>query len=305
MWLPPRCVLGTVMELAILFFFYKDPVLCRNRLQLLRRHNPITPIYGLYGGDSTKVDTHRSTLAEYLDDFYAFTQDRDSDWKWREGDLIITDWFRERGKNLAWDTIVVIQWDTLVLGPINKLFSMVRKNQILLSGLRPIKEVESWWSWVSNPDFREHYLEFLEYVRDKYDFDQEPLCCLFLVACLPKTFLEKYSRVEKPEMGFLEYRLPIYGQIFGIPFCMEHPFKPWWADDIATKKHPSRKILKAGGYKIALRTIFKRLLSPKGPRVFHPYIEMYPIGSLEWSQRLLRNITKRLLEAARFKIGGE
>ncbi len=38
------------VQLGILFWFYRDVGLCRNRLRLLRRRNPGTPIYGLYGG---------------------------------------------------------------------------------------------------------------------------------------------------------------------------------------------------------------------------------------------------------------
>jgi hypothetical protein len=42
------------MNLAILFWFYKEPEICRNRLKLLKVKNPNTQIFGLYGGPDKK-----------------------------------------------------------------------------------------------------------------------------------------------------------------------------------------------------------------------------------------------------------
>ena len=39
------------MQLAILFWCYKDVRICRDRLQHLRRDNPHSPIYLLFGGE--------------------------------------------------------------------------------------------------------------------------------------------------------------------------------------------------------------------------------------------------------------
>ena len=249
------------MKLAILFWFYKEPQICENHLALLRKYNPDTPIYGLYGGDPKEADKYSSILGKYLNDFYTFTQDKDPDWKWHLGDLLITDWYCERGKNLSWDTILIVQWDMLVFAPVNELFSMLKQDQILLSGLRPIKEVEHFWDWVNpdiKPELRQLYLKFLEYVQKKYDYNQEPLCCLFVVVCLPRNFMEKYSRVEQPELGFIEYRVPMYAQIFQTPFCTEHPFKAWWAGDPASSI--SRNTLNAKRKDINIITILIYLL---------------------------------------------
>lgn len=137
------------------------------------------------------------------------------------GDLLLTHWYRERGKDLDWDTVLIVQWDMLMFGAVEQLFSMLQKNQILLSGLRPIAEVEHEWSWVSPkvPDRRQQYLEFLEHIRQTYHYNQDPLGCLFIVVCLPRIFLDRYSSIEQPEREFLEYRIPMYAQVFGIPFA--------------------------------------------------------------------------------------
>lgn len=138
------------MKLAILFWFYKEPEICLNRLELLRKNNSDIPIYGLYGGSLKTVNQYRSLLEPYLDDFYVFTANEDPLWKWLQGDLMIVDWYRKRGKDLVWDTIVIVQWDMLVLDSVEHLFSTLEKDQILLSGLRPIKEVENNWQWVAD-----------------------------------------------------------------------------------------------------------------------------------------------------------
>ena len=39
------------MELAILFWFYKEPEICLNRLKILKKYNPDLKIFGLFGGD--------------------------------------------------------------------------------------------------------------------------------------------------------------------------------------------------------------------------------------------------------------
>jgi len=286
------------MRLAILFWFYKEPEICENRLQILRQHNPSTPIYGLYGGDLADIDTYKSILTPYLDDFYAFSEEKDSYWKWIQGDLMITQWYRDRGKDLNWDTIVIVQWDMLVFGAIEDLFSMLKPDQILLSGLRPIHEVEADWSWVSPkvPDRRQQYLKFLDYVNHRYDYQEQPLGCLFIVVGFPRKFLEQYSYIEQPELGFLEYRIPIYAQIFGIPFCTNHPFSAWWVDcdPIFSVKNPLKRAfnsiylrlnpnpLNPAKREISLIPIQRHLQNPNGAHIFHPYEKVYPQRKQEW-----------------------
>jgi hypothetical protein len=269
------------MKLAILFWFYKEPGICENRLILLRRYNPDTPIYGLYGGDLESAELYRSRLGRYLDDFYVFSQQKDSYWKWYYGDLMITTWFTERGQALPWDTIVIAQWDMLLFGSVNQLFQYLGPNEILLSGVRPVKEVEQDWWWTSpeiNPKQQKIYLNFVEHVRAKYDLRAEILCCLFLVVGLPKNFLEKYSEIEPQEVGFLEYKIPTYAQIFGVPFC-KHPYNYCWSDYADYKYTLSPWPFQIG---LSPLVILKNLLNPSGDRIFHPYLRRFPLKPWEW-----------------------
>lgn len=298
------------MKLAILFWFYKESKVCQNRLEVLRQNNPDIPIYGLYGGDLKAADQYQLLLEPYLNDFYAFTLDKDSHWKWIQGDLMITHWYQERGKHLEWDTIIIAQWDMLIVGSVEQLFSMLKQDQLLLSGLRPITEVENDWQWVSPkfPQFRQRYLEFLEYVRETYHYTQNPLGCLFIVIAFPRSFLAQYSNVEEPELGFLEYRIPIYAQIFGNPFCENHPFNAWWVDvdPIFYVKNPIKRLwnslylrlnpnpLNPAKREISLVPIYRHLTARVGARIFHPYEQLFPMTKQEWFGALLKEFRKDL-----------
>ncbi|PSN16451.1 hypothetical protein C7293_02635 [filamentous cyanobacterium CCT1] len=298
------------MKIAVLFWFYKELEVCQNRLEILRQHNPDIAIYGLYGGDLALADQYKSALSLYLDDFYAFSEPKDSYWKWIQGDLMITQWFRDRGQHLEWDTIVVVQWDMLVFGAIEKLFSMLKPDEILLSGLRPVAEVEHNWQWVTPkiPDLRQRYLDFLAHVRKTYDYNQDPLGCLFIVVGFPRVFLEQYSKVEEPELGFLEYRIPIYAQIFGTPFCQDHPFQAWWVDtdlvfqekrliqrmwnSIHLRLNPNP--LNPAKREISLIPIYRHLSIEIGARIFHPYEQQFPTTKQQFVGALFNEFARDL-----------
>jgi hypothetical protein len=298
------------MKIAILFWFYKEIDICKNRLALLRQNNPNIPIYGVYGGDLSTVNDYKIQLDKLLDDFYAFPEDKDSQWKWLQGDLILTQWYRDRGKDLSWDTVVIVQWDMLVFGNIEHLFSMLKLDHILLSGLRPIKEVENDWLWVTPkiPKHREQYFNFLEYVKKNYNYQQEPMGCIFIVVCLPRIFLEAYSKIDQPELGFIEYRIPMYAQIFDIPFCENHPFQAWWVDNdpifqsnnifqrtinlVKIRLNPNP--LNPTRNDISLIPIFRHLNTQSGSRVFHPYQYLFPLKKQQWISAILDEFKRDL-----------
>jgi hypothetical protein len=298
------------MKLAILFWFYKEPEICKNRLEILRRYNPTTPIYGLYGGELASEHKFQSFCSQYLDDFYIFSENKDSYWKWIQGDLMITHWYRDRGKDLEWDSIIVVQWDMLVFGAVEELFSMLKQDQILLSGLRPVAEVENDWQWVSPkfPDLRKKYTEFLEYVYENHAYNQNPLGCLFIVVVFPRIFLKQYSRVKEAELGFLEYRVPIYSQIFGIPFCKNHSFNAWWVDldkSFWTKNLFKRvwnyislkfnsNSLNPAKREISLISIFCQLNTKFGSKIFHPYEKIFPTNQQQWFKSLFDELIRDL-----------
>ena len=284
------------MKLAILFWFHDNPGVCANRLEIIRKYNPDASIYGLYGGEREREEKLRAVLQDDLDDFFKFPGTRTGEWKWWNGDQMITEWYRTRGRALPWDTVVGVHWDMIVVGGIGTLFSGLRKDEILLSGLRPVREIERWWFHVNKQNrlLRAEYHSFLERVRDEHGYDEEPLACQFIVACLPRSFLEPYSKLREPNLGYLEYKIPIYAQIFGTPFCIAHPFQPCWDKPIFSW-YPSRRwnrlpprwaiparerTLNAFKRVIPRGEISRQLRAPDGARIFHPVYRLIAPGDL-------------------------
>ena len=95
--------------------------------------------------------------------------------------------------------------------------------------------------------------------------------------------MEKYSQIENRELGFFEYRIPIYAQVFNTPVCMQHPFKPWW-DRVEPLRWDST--LRAVGILISDYIIYRNLLLPRGARIFHPYHDVFPVARSLWLRAL-------------------
>ncbi|WP_407278608.1 hypothetical protein U5817_20395 [Aromatoleum evansii] len=286
------------MKLAVLFWFYKEPELCENRLVVLRRRNPHAKVYGLYGGDPAKAPLFRERLGQYLDDFYVFDQPRDAHWKWYHGDQMIVHWYRKRGVDLAWDSLFIAQWDMLVFGRLEGLFAGVQEGEMLFSGLRPVREVDPWWWYIreGSPE-RAEYFRFVDFVRQTHGFSAEPLCGEFIVVCLPRSFLERYAGIHNPDLGFLEYKIPIYAQIFGVPFCTAHPYNPWWGDDPSTRDAPLlARALNSETRDVPLRSILTHLALPWGSRIFHPVFREYPLDFRRRMGRLGEELRDEVLK---------
>ncbi|MBA4320186.1 MAG: hypothetical protein C0412_17445, partial [Flavobacterium sp.] len=207
---------------------------------------------------------------KYLDDFYAFNLNKDSNWKWINGDLMILDWYDKRGRNLSWDSVVVVQWDMLIFDSLLNQFSKIKKDQIYLSGLRKLDaEIENKWDW-TRPDKKErqNYLNFLEYVKINYGYvDQPSLCSLFIFQIFPRIFFKKYLRVKNKEVGMLEYKIPIYAKIFNISFFKKN-IGVWWFSD-------EPKPLNARSKEISKDYIQQELAKKNGWRIFHPYYKIW------------------------------
>jgi hypothetical protein len=263
------------MNLAVLFWFYKDVDICRNRLKLLRKHNPALPIFGLYGGAPGETGRYEQALAPLLDDFFACFTEKDADWKWRNGDVAIAVWHRQRGQHLAWDTVVVAQWDMLVLDDVSRLVEGLRTDEVFLSGLRPIDEVIDWWPWVTRD--RADYERFQESFRARYGENAPLLACQFVGACLPRRFLDAYAALDL-ELGFLEYRLPSHAGALGMAFGACPRLECAWPNDPQRHGGDAAPVtLTAQKVAIDFTTILRQLWAPGGARVFHPYNRLFPV----------------------------
>ena len=270
------------MKLAVLFWFYADFDLCRERLGLLRALNPETPIYGLYGGPLEEADEARRVLGGQLDDLYAYPEAREPQWKWLHGDRLIAAWRRDRGDQLAWDTVVLAQWDMLILAPLEQLFGGLKPGEAVFSGLRPGSEVAAWWGWLKgeDPAKREEAEAFRALLQRDYGYEGELWCCLFIVIALPRVLLDRYLEAGPPAPGFLEYKLPTLARVFGVA-AGDGGFRPWWGAEPATRDAPAQeRVLNAVGEEVALSTVLSELQRPGGARVFHPYRGDFPVSHL-------------------------
>jgi hypothetical protein len=286
------------VKLGVLFWCYKHPDLCRDRVEMLRRDNPDTPIYVLFGGEPPDAPEFERALGDLVQDFYVFddppppsvvekqgsgNEFRDGVfWKYEHGDLMLRAWHRDRGCKLPdWDTVVVVQWDMLVFGKLEKTFACLKEGEVLLSGVRPIGELEDVWLWTSPkyPERRARYLAYLDYVKEQTGFEGEALSSLPIVMCYPRTFFDRWVEVDRPDHGFLEYSLPTWARAFDVPLCEDHPFIPWWG---ATDRYTPLAALRALPREIWVPAILLNLMKPGGARVFHPYWRPVPRGFGGW-----------------------
>ena len=264
------------MTRAILFWCYKDPLLCQNRLRLLRRHNPDVPCYGLFGGPRDQVAAFRTALGPLLDDFWAYPGDEEPTWKYRNGDIVLQSWFDDRGTTLLWDTVFVAQWDMVLLTSIEDLLPPMGRDDMLLSGLRPMQEVEAWWHWTRGHHGGE-YREFMEKIQAQFGAVPEPQCCQFIGVVAPRRFFERYAEVAHDELGFLEYKIPVYAQVFGIRLVADTCFRPWWAEDPAMAgAGRTDRLVHAWPTSVKLPVMLYEAARPGGRRVFHPYHGVFP-----------------------------
>lgn len=265
------------MQLGVVFWFYRDPVLCLNRLRSLQKLNPHVPLYGLYGGDVGEASAFSRRLAPLLDDFWAYPGDADPAWKWRNGDLMLARWHSERGHGLEWDSIFVAQWDLVVTVPLRRLLPDLDEGDMLLSGLRAVRDVEQWWQWTNGIERRAEYHALLEHVTARFGAVRDPMCCQFISMVLPRQFLDPYVGIDRPELGFLEYKVPIYAQAFGVPLVPDTCFRPWWPEDPATSGAKRTEcLMHAWASSVRLPVMLYEAYRPGGRRAFHPYRGIYP-----------------------------
>jgi hypothetical protein len=307
------------MQMAVLFWCYKEPEVCRERLERLRRHDPKLPVYVLFGGEPDQAPEFEKVLHGLHDDFWVYDVEPapgeipdevrepagGKRWKWYHGDLLLLEWYLKRGVNLEWDTLFVMQWDMLVFAPLSRILPDLRKNEIYFSGLRPVSEIEEQWTWTSaerHPEFRADYLAFISHLKNHFGHAAPPLCCLAILMALPRVFFEKFAQVPQPALGFIEYKLPTYADLFGIRLNTSIDHQVWWDDH---QPYSWTVTLSAIPVEIKPITMAMNRLLPGGARIFHPYMRTLPPTKRGWarliagsSYRDVRRWCRRQLKAA-------
>lgn len=270
------------MERIILFRFHKDPVICKNRLRLLKRFNPDIQIFGLYGGPEKDYKKFQKKLKFYLGDIYCI-QGKTASWKWRNGDLAIRLWYKKIGKTLSFDMLHVVEWDLLLFDSLDKIYKDIPKDGVGLTALTLLKKVERDWPWVSKEPHKSEWNALLNFVRDKFNYNQEPYTCKGPALCLPKRFLERYSSIEIPELCNDELRLSLFSQIFGFKLYDTCFYKRW-------SNESEKEFFNCDGHEINLSIISKELVKYSGRRVFHPFQRILIFNCIDYEINLSNTI---------------
>jgi hypothetical protein len=258
-------------KIAILFWCYKYPEICADRVSLLRHKNPGTPIYVLYGGSAQGAADMEKAIACFIDDFWMFDQQRSARWKWENGDRLIARWFACRGYSLDWDNIFVAQWDMLITTSIESLIGERPDHAAVFTGLLPLDEVRSWWKWSRGyrkklrlAIFRARLILIERYFGPIFT---APFIIVFVSRC----YVRRLSKIVMPLLGFIEYRCPTFAAAWGYNLWTTDQLEAYRQANPNTTSIPeNRKIISASKVPVSNQIIRDETMKDNGSRVFHP-----------------------------------
>jgi hypothetical protein len=280
------------MKRIILFRFHKNPTICRNRIRLLKKLNPDTQIFGLFGGEEKDYKEFQKKLRPYLKNIYCI-QEKTKLWKWKNCDLALRLWYKEFGNKLSFDMIHVIEWDLLLYDSLDKLYKNVPKDGMGLTKLILLEDIKERWFWFNNErkQYKIDWDSSLRFVKNEFNYNQEPYACNIGGACMPKKFLEKYCAMEIPELLQTsihdELRLPLFGQILGFKLYDTGLSYRWFSEN-------EYKFFNAQKNEISMSVITKELANPFGRRVFHPIEKIIVYDFASYLTNLLIQIKEYL-----------
>lgn len=245
------------MERAILFRFHKEPEICVERIKLLKELNPDTEIYGL-GEEIEGIERLKDAGLKHLH----VIDDRDSEWKWMNGDLAVLEWFREKGKHKDFDMVHIVEWDLLLTAPLEEIYQDIPRDALGLSGLKPISEAEEYgWPWVTG-EYRDEWLKLRKWVEET-GYSGDSFGCIFPGCSLPRNFLQEYAEMEVPAYSNDEVRVPLIAKALGYEIERTGLYPEWGNKSI-------KRYFNATGDLIETKDIKKELEKPEGKRAFHP-----------------------------------
>jgi len=263
-----------VVRRIVVFRFDRNPRICRERIDLLRRLNPGVPIVGLYGGGGGyRAAAFRigSRPALGLDSFY---RSRHSGrWNWQHGDLALAAWYRDAGRHLGFDVVHLVEWDLVLAAPLAEVYAHVPDGALGLTACTPLAEIGPDWDWVSRPELRTQTQALFEAVAERWGFTGVRRACLGVGPCLPRAFLADYAELDVPELGHDELRLPLFADLLGYP-VVENGFRAAWHSS------PDDAFFNATGRRIELEVIRSEVARAGGRRAFHPVHARVPVAAL-------------------------
>jgi hypothetical protein len=227
---------------------------------LIRKLNPGVPIHGLFGGSNKALRIVAKQLAG-LDELYVSRAP--GRWSWQHSDLVLSEWYRDAGSAVSFDVVHAIEWDLLLLEPLESLYASVPSGAVGLTALTPIAGLEKEWTWLWRPENRRAWETLLAHARAEWGYDDVPYGCVAGGSCFPRAFLEEYAKIDAPPLCHDELRLPLFAQILGFPIADTRLRGPWRGE----RDHP---FFHFRGQDIELTAIRGQLERPDGWRAFHP-----------------------------------
>jgi hypothetical protein len=245
-------------SIDILFWFYRDPCVTANHLEVLRARNPGAQVFGLYGGDPSKVQEFDSTLGG-LDDVWVHPA-MSADEAWLDGDRMLARWYLDRGTTLLWSQVFVHQWDLVARCGVEAFALREPDRAILLPGSRPLEEVAETWFWVQR--WSDQRRRFDEFRTHPVVAAAEWWACVFIFATFSRRFLDAWAPLTLEVPGFIEYRLPTLARALGFHFQSSAEMPDWGDQGSPT--------LNGVGRGVDPELIYADLTS----RVWHPVYEL-------------------------------
>jgi hypothetical protein len=233
---------------------------------LLRTLNPGVPIHGVFGGSSRALGMAAKRLVA-LDGLHVSRAP--GRWNWQHSDLVVSEWYRDAGTAVPFDVVHVVEWDLLLVEPLESLYAPVPADAVGLTALTPIAELEQEWTWLRRAENRREWETLLARARAEWGYDGVPHGCVAGGSCFPRTFLEEYAKIDPPALCHDELRLPLFAQILGFAMADTRLRGPWRGE----REDP---FFHFRSEEIELAAIRAELEKPDGWRAFHPVRSRIP-----------------------------
>jgi hypothetical protein len=199
-------------------------------LRLLHYFNPGVPIYGLYGGRHEDWNTAKQSVGGALVHLYMWSA-VDQYWKWLHGDLAVKEWFRAYGNTVPFDLLYEYEFDMLVCAPLCTLYPSLPKKGVAFSAVTPIESVASRWQWIVDERSNGGYLEFRNYLRERYGLDSIKQIVLGPGPLLTWSFLSAFCELEDCDLAHNEITYPAFAQLLGFALVDNRLHPGLWTQD--------------------------------------------------------------------------
>ncbi|QUC59265.1 hypothetical protein IOD14_22275 [Streptomyces sp. A2-16] len=250
---------------VVVFRFHRDPLVCQARIGLVRRLNPGVGVHGVFGGPGgLRGGAFRLTGRRALGLDTLYMSRHSGSWNWKNGDLVLLDWYRDVGHRLRFDVLHLLDWDLLLAEPLDRLYAKVPAGAVGLTVPTPLSVIGDDWRWIAGDDEAREWHDLLAFARARFGYDGTPYGCLADGPCFPRAFLDDYAACDPPDFGNDELRYPLFAQLLDYP-VVDTGFRSAWH---CPQDDPYFNDL--GDRNVEWETVAAELAKPDGRRAFHP-----------------------------------